>query len=61
MRKTLPFIVLAALLAAPAFAQSKLNVVTTTEDLAAIGREVGGDHITIDQAAEGRPADRGRP
>src|SRR5947207_3858205 len=34
-------------------AESKLNVVTTTEDLAAIAREVGGDHITIDSIAKG--------
>src|SRR5438094_383644 len=34
-------------------AQGKLNVVTTTEDLAAIAREVGGDHITIDSIAKG--------
>src|SRR5712691_3463528 len=35
------------------YAQSKLNVVTTTEDLAAIAREVGGDHITVDSIAKG--------
>src|SRR5436305_6942751 len=34
-------------------AQGKLNVVTTTEDLAAIAREVGGDHITVDSIAKG--------
>src|SRR5438132_1228669 len=34
-------------------AQGKLNVVTTTEDLAAIAREVGGDHITVDSTAKG--------
>ena len=34
-------------------AQSKLNVVTTTEDLAAIAREVGGDHITVESIARG--------
>src|SRR5262245_6830690 len=45
----------AALLAttSPAGAQSKLNVVATTEDLAAIAREVGGDHITVDSIAKG--------
>src|SRR5215467_14283459 len=37
----------------PAGAQSKLNVVTTTEDLAAIAREVGGDHVTVDAIAKG--------
>ena len=34
-------------------AQSKLNVVATTEDLAAIAREVGGDHVTVDSIAKG--------
>src|SRR5436305_4499501 len=34
-------------------AQGKLNVVTTTEDLAAIASEVGGDHIAIDSIAKG--------
>jgi ABC-type Zn uptake system ZnuABC Zn-binding protein ZnuA len=34
-------------------AASKLNVVTSTEDLAAIGREIGGDHIAIDSIAKG--------
>ena len=28
-------------------AQGKLNVITTTEDLASIAREVGGDHISV--------------
>jgi zinc/manganese transport system substrate-binding protein len=52
------YVYLAALLAcllavAPLNAQSKLNVVATTEDLAAIAREVGGDHINIDSIAKG--------
>lgn len=34
-------------------AQSKLNVVTTTEDLASIAREVGGDHVTAEAIAKG--------
>jgi zinc/manganese transport system substrate-binding protein len=34
-------------------AQGKLNVVATTEDLAAIAREVGGDHIAVDAIARG--------
>ncbi len=34
-------------------AQTKLNVITTTEDLAAIAREVGGDHVTVESIARG--------
>src|SRR5438876_7896881 len=34
-------------------AASKLNVITSTEDLAAIGREIGGDHIVIESIAKG--------
>jgi zinc/manganese transport system substrate-binding protein len=48
--------VLATLLSAfalPGSAQSKLNVITTTEDLAAIAREVGGDRITVESIARG--------
>jgi zinc/manganese transport system substrate-binding protein len=41
------------LMGAPAGAQGKLNVVATTEDLAAIAREVGGDRISIDSIARG--------
>jgi len=36
-----------------AAAQAKLNVITTTEDLASIAREVGGDRITVDSLAKG--------
>ncbi len=36
-----------------ASAQSKLNVIATTEDLASIAAEVGGDHITIESIAKG--------
>jgi zinc/manganese transport system substrate-binding protein len=42
-----------ALLGASVRAQSKLNVMTTTEDLASIAREIGGDHITVDSMAKG--------
>jgi zinc/manganese transport system substrate-binding protein len=47
--------VLAAWLAAAGttLAQNKLNVIATTEDLASIARDVGGDHITIDSLAKG--------
>jgi zinc/manganese transport system substrate-binding protein len=34
-------------------AQGKLNVMTATEDLASIAREVGGDHITVEAIAKG--------
>jgi len=34
-------------------AQGKLNVMATIEDLASIGREIGGDKITIESIAKG--------
>ncbi len=34
-------------------AASKLNVVTTTEDLASLTREVGGDHVEVESIARG--------
>ena len=34
-------------------AASKINVMTTTEDLAAIAREVGGNYVTADSIAKG--------
>jgi zinc/manganese transport system substrate-binding protein len=44
-----------AALAVPAVAaaQGKLNAITTTEDLAAIAREVGGDRIAVEALARG--------
>ena len=53
------FVVVAALwrshslAVAPVGAQSKLNVVASTEDLASIAREIGGDRVTIDFIARG--------
>ena len=48
------YIALLPLLAGSCFGAGKmLNVVTTTEDLAAIGREIGGDHIAIESIAKG--------
>ena len=46
---------IAALLFTPvaARAQGKLNVMTTTEDLASIAREVGGDHVTVESVSRG--------
>ena len=46
-------LIAAGLVAGLCPAASKLNVVTSTEDLAALGREVGGDHIAIDSIAKG--------
>jgi len=48
-------LLLALVLALPisAFAQGKLNVVTTTEDLASIAREIGGDRSTVESIARG--------
>src|SRR6266508_5389652 len=43
----------ALLVSTSASAQGKLNVVTTTEDLASIAREVGGDRIAVDSIAKG--------
>src|SRR5947209_11194294 len=52
--KTKALIFLTALLvSANAGAQSKVNVVTTTEDLASIAREVGGDRIVVEAMAKG--------
>jgi zinc/manganese transport system substrate-binding protein len=55
MKRTLFIALIVALvgLATDARAQGKLNVVGTTEDLAAIAQEVGGDRITIDSLAKG--------
>src|SRR5437764_3928048 len=53
--KRISVLMLAAILIArgSVSAQGKLTVVTTTEDLASIGREVGGDHISIESLARG--------
>ena len=55
MKNKMCLAVFIALFAAnlPAHGQGKLNVVTATEDLAAIAREVGGDRITVDSIAKG--------
>jgi zinc/manganese transport system substrate-binding protein len=41
------------LAATPVLAQGRLNVVATTEDLASIAREVGGDRIDVEAIARG--------
>jgi zinc/manganese transport system substrate-binding protein len=51
--KRMVLLLFAVLVTQPAWAQGKLNVVTTTEDLASIAREVGGDRITVEAIARG--------
>jgi len=53
MRRIALLISVFVLAASPLFAQGKLNVVATTEDLASIGREIGGDRLTIESIARG--------
>ncbi|MCC7010093.1 MAG: zinc ABC transporter substrate-binding protein [Acidobacteria bacterium] len=49
----LTFLAVLAVLGAAAPARAALSVVTTTEDLAAIVREVGGDKVTVTALAKG--------
>jgi len=54
IRSSILALTLAALAAAvPASAQSKLNVVASTEDLGSIAREVGGDKVSVTALAKG--------
>jgi zinc/manganese transport system substrate-binding protein len=53
MKRIIPFALLFVAAAATAHAQGKLNVVTSTEDLASIAREVGGDRINVEAIARG--------
>lgn len=53
MSRTLAIFLLATWLCPSAQAQARLNVMTTTEDLAAIAREVGGDRISVESLAKG--------
>jgi zinc/manganese transport system substrate-binding protein len=46
-------LLLAALLAAPSAAGAALRVVTTTEGLASLAREVGGDRVAVESLARG--------
>ena len=54
MKRQLAYM-LTALMLAPgvARAQGKLNVMTTTEDLASIAREIAGDHATVESISRG--------
>lgn len=51
--KVLHLVISAAVLFAAAPAQAALNVVTTTQDLASIAQEVGGDKIKVTPLAKG--------
>jgi zinc/manganese transport system substrate-binding protein len=54
MLNRLTFAILIAALLCPSLASAKkLNVVTSTTDLAAFAREVGGDKINVDSIAKG--------
>src|SRR5215207_10441450 len=54
MKTKVWLLLLAALAAAgTASAQAKLTVITTTEDLASIAREVGGDRVTVESISRG--------
>jgi zinc/manganese transport system substrate-binding protein len=53
MKKTLAVLLTVLALAASTRAQGKLNVMATTEDLASIAREVGGDRIAVESIAKG--------
>lgn len=53
-RHVVTLVVLSTLMMpAATFAQGKLNVVATTEDLASLAREVGGDRINVEGIARG--------
>ena len=54
MKKGTLFLIAALLASVPAVrAQGKLTVVATTEDLASVAREVGGDRIAVEAIARG--------
>lgn len=52
-RRSLGLLFLAASLGGAGTAQSALRVVTTTEDLASLAREVGGERIQVESIARG--------
>jgi len=53
MKKWFVALAIALAVSTAAQAQGKLTVMATTEDLASIAREVGGDKITVDSIARG--------
>ncbi len=52
MKRILSLVVM-LLAASPFAAAKKLNVITSTSDMAALAQEVGGDRITVDSIARG--------
>jgi ABC-type Zn uptake system ZnuABC Zn-binding protein ZnuA len=53
MKKRMLVGILAALAAVPSAAFGAVKVITTTEDLASIVREIGGDKVTVEALAKG--------
>ena len=53
MRSLKLFLLFLLALPVGAFAQSKLNVVATTEDLGSLAREIGGDKVSVTSLARG--------
>jgi zinc/manganese transport system substrate-binding protein len=53
MRSLKLFLLFLLALPGGAFAQGKLNVVSTTEDLGSLAREVGGDRVSVTALARG--------
>jgi len=53
MKLQVVVVVLLAATAGSARAASRLNVITATEDLASLAREVGGDSVSVDSIAKG--------
>jgi zinc/manganese transport system substrate-binding protein len=53
MKRIILLLLITTAAAVPARAQGKLTVVTATEDLGAIAREVGGDRVSVEAIARG--------
>ena len=53
MKSRLAVLLILSLAVVPFTAAKKLNVVTSTTDMAALAQEVGGDHISVESIAKG--------
>ena len=53
MKRILLFLTIATLITGNTFAESKLKVVTATEDPASITREIGGDRVDVTSIGRG--------